>query len=130
MYVLRSLVSGYIQVKRRLEVPEILSELGLPLESRSVYRKLCDFMIYLNQGRFRIVELRNSYIEAIVRGKSGEYRVLIDLTKSEFHCGCPHHRYRKALCKHILLVLELYIFLTKDRSKVVEFLWKNLKYFR
>ncbi|RLE55224.1 MAG: hypothetical protein DRJ40_08525 [Thermoprotei archaeon] len=123
-------LNAYVQLKRRLEVPEILAELGLPVQSRAIYRKLVDFMVYLNQGRFKVVELSQDHVDAFVKGKTGEYRVYINLRTGEFSCGCPHHKFRKALCKHVLLVLELYIFLTKDRSKVVEFLWKNLNYLK
>ena len=121
--------SDYYLIRRVLTIPRILKSLGVDLSKRRVYHVLGDFTVYLNQKRFKVIKLERDYIEAIVIGKHGEYRVIVNLNGYSFYCSCPHHVFRKALCKHTLLVLELYIFLRneeKDLEKVREFLKVNL----
>lgn len=122
--------SDYYLVRRVLTIPRILKELGVDLSKRRIYHVLGDFTVYLNQRRFKVIRLERNNIEAIVIGKHGEYRVIVNLNENSFYFSCPHHIFRKALCKHTLLVLELYIFLRneeKDLEKVKEFLKENLE---
>ena len=122
--------SDYYLIRRVLIIPRILKSLRVDLSKRRVYHVLGDFTFYLNQRRFKVIRLERNYIEVIVIGKHGEYRVIVNLNDNSFYCSCPHHTFRKVLCKHTLLVLELYIFLRneeKDLTKVREFLKVNLE---
>jgi len=117
---------AYIEIEHTLTVPKILSELGVDLTTRRIYRPLGDFMVYLNQRRFKVIELRRRYVECFVRGWTGEYRVVVDLKRLHYYCSCPHSRIRGALCKHVLLALELYVHLRQEIGDVVDFLREHL----
>ena len=116
---------AYVELEHVLTVPQILSELGVDLGTRRIYRPLGDFTVYLNQRRFKVIELRRRYIW-FVRGWTGEYRVVVDLRRFLYYCSCPHSRIRRALCKHVLLALELYCHLRQEIGDVVEFLKEHL----
>jgi len=116
---------AYVELEHTLTVPRVLSELGVYLSTRRIYRPLGDFMVYLNQKKFKVIELRRRYIECFVRSWTGEYRVVVDLRRYHY-CSCPHLRMRRALCKHILFALELYCHLRQKIGDVVEFLKEHL----
>lgn len=117
---------AYVELEHTLTVPQILSELGVDLSTRRIYRPPGDFMVYLNQKRFKVIELRRRYIECFVRDWIGEYRVVFDLRRYHYYCSCPHSRIRRVFCKHVLLALELYCHLRQEIGDVVEFLREHL----
>ena len=105
---------SYVLARRELRTPKMLEELGLRVEASRLRAILGAFAFYLNSGRFKVLRLRRGYIEAIVRGFHGEWHTRVDIIGRTFVCSCPHHRFRKALCKHVLLLLELYAFLRNE----------------
>ena len=117
---------AYVLARRELRTSKILEELGLSLETKRLRDIVGHFTFYLNMGRFKVLRLRYGYIEAIVKGLHGEWRTKVDLLNQSFDCTCPHHKYRRALCKHILLLLELYLFL-RNEPKDVELVRKFLQ---
>ncbi|RLF23131.1 MAG: hypothetical protein DRN15_07285 [Thermoprotei archaeon] len=94
----------------------MLESLGLKVEARRLRHILSDFTFYLNMGRFKVLRLKHGYIEAIVKGLHGEWHAKVNLLNGTFNCTCPHHKFRRALCKHVLLLLELYIFLRNEHK--------------
>ena len=68
----------------------------------------------VDENRFKVLKLKHGYIEAIIREYHGEGHTKVNLIDYCFSCSCPHHRFRKALCKHVLLLLELYAFLRNE----------------
>ena len=113
---------AYVLSSRELKTPKILQGMGLSIEARRLKTILNDFALYLNSGRFKVLKLKRGYIEAIIKGHHGEWHTKVNLLDYRFSCSCPHHRFRKALCKHVLLLLELYAFLrNEDRDlKLIE----------
>jgi len=105
---------SYILTSRELKTPKILQSMGLSIEAHRLKAILRDFTLYLNSGRFKVLKLKRGYIEAIIRGHHGEWHTKVNLLDYRFSCSCPHHRFRKALCKHVLLLLELYAFLRNE----------------
>ena len=105
---------AYVPSSRELKTPKILQGMGLSIEARRLKTILNDFALYLNSGRFKVLKLKRGYIEAIIKGHHGEWHTKVNLLDYRFSCSCPHHRFRKALCKHVLLLLELYAFLRNE----------------
>ena len=62
---------------------------------------------------------------AIVWSLSNEFKddpYLIRYTKKRWTCTCPHHMFRHATCKHILMVRNsTNDILTDDRFRITEF---------
>lgn len=80
--------SDYYSVWRVITIPRILKELEVDLSKRRAYHVLGDFTLYLNQRRSKVIRLEKSYIEAIVVGKHGECRVIVNLNDNSFYCLC------------------------------------------
>ena len=112
------IIMSYALARRELRTPKMLEELGLRVEASRLRAIIGDFAFYLNSGRFKVLRLKRGYIEAIVRGFHGEWHTRVDIVGHTFECSCPHHRFRKALCKHVLLLLELYVFLRNETREL------------
>ena len=112
------MIMSYVLARRELRTPKMLEELGLKVEAGRLRAIIGDFAFYLNSGRFKVLRLKRGYIEAIVRGFHGEWHTRVDIVGRTFKCSCPHHKFRKALCKHVLLLLELYVFLRNETREL------------
>mgnify|MGYP000044061070 CR=1 FL=1 len=113
-----------VHLTRKAIIPKLLEELKLPLKTEKVRAILRDFEEYLKEQRVIIDRLSENFIQAVVIG-SNAYYVSVDFARRNFYCSCPHNRFRRALCKHVLIVLELYAYLTKRYGEVSEFLKDN-----
>ncbi|RLE61786.1 MAG: hypothetical protein DRJ38_10800 [Thermoprotei archaeon] len=123
------IIMSYALARRELRTPKMLEELGLRVEASRLRAIIGDFAFYLNSGRFKVLRLKRGYIEAMVKGFHGEWHVKVDLLSRTFYCSCPHHKFRKALCKHVLLLLELYAFM-RNEIRDLELIREFLKVFK
>ena len=123
------MIMSYVLARRELRTPKMLEELGLRVEASRLRAIIGDFVFYLNSGRFKVLRLKRGYIEAMVKGFHGEWHVKVDLLNRTFRCSCPHHKFRKALCKHVLLLLELYAFM-RNEIRDLELIREFLKVFK
>ncbi|RLF09208.1 MAG: hypothetical protein DRJ98_08525 [Thermoprotei archaeon] len=92
--------------------------MNLPLTAKRTSMILVDFEQYLREQRIVVYRLDESHVRAMIIGKADAYRVQVDLHRKWFYCTCPHRRFRKALCKHVLITLELYASLTQGYEQV------------
>jgi len=46
-----------------------------------------------------------THVYGIIKGDHGDY--VVEVSKDNFACTCPHHLYRGALCKHIRFFMDL-----------------------
>jgi len=113
-----------IYLVRKAIIPKLLEDMKLSLKAKRVRDILSDFEKYLREQRVIVHYLNRSTVHATVIG-SDAYTVLIKFNTGYFYCTCPHYKYRRALCKHTLILLELYVYLTKMYEVVSKFLKEN-----